>query len=518
MGLLDFVKSEVRQMAIARPDQYKNLILYKHPDETIAKWAQVTVDSDEGAVFFKEGRVHGILGAGRHTLDAATYPFLTGLVDKYGGGDIFKSEIFFVRTQPIRNDPVKFGGKVSMTDPTTKMPCQPMIHGEFVVRVMDPVKFIIGLTGQSVQAHDNNEILAYVSKAFRSGVRQALARILHEQQTSIIEYDMVRDEIEKGFQKSVPDLDEIGLQVTELVDFVVKLADSDRQRIEKIWEKIKVAVLEKKAELEMRRMEIEVDLAERQAYVNMAQNPAYMAHAQAEAMMGAGKGMEKGGSGAGVANLGAQMAMGVGMAGMFQQGFQPPQYQRVQPQAQAGGVQCGGCGTMNAGGKFCANCGQPLAPPPPVAGGFCSNCGNGLAPGAKFCANCGTAQAAPPAAQGAPQGYPPAGGPVVGAPQPGQPQGYPQAPQGYPQAPQQGYPQAPQGYPQAPQQGSPQAPQGYPQAPPQGYPPAPQPPGAPPPHGGGQYAPPGPPGEVPPGGYPPPGSGGQGGQGSQGGG
>lgn len=504
MGLLDFVKSEVRQMAIARPDQYKNLIIYKHPDETIAKWAQLTVDSDEGAVFFKEGRVHGILGAGRHTLDAATYPFLTGLVDKYGGGDIFKSEIFFVRTQPIRNDPVKFGGKVSMTDPTTKMPCQPMIHGEFVVRVMDPVKFIIGLTGQAGQALDNDTILQYVSKSFRSGVRQALARILHEQQTSIIEYDMVRDEIEKGFQTSVPDLDEIGLQVTELVDFVVKLSDNDRQRIEKIWEKIKVAILEKKAELEMRKMEIEVDLQERQAYVNMAQNPAYMQHAQAEAMMKAGEGMAKGGGGgAGVAQMGAQMAMGVGMAGMFQQGFaQPaPQYQRVQPQGGGGQVQCTSCGGMNPGGKFCANCGKPLAPPQPQ-GGFCNNCGNGLAPGAKFCANCG-------AQQGAPAGPPPGAGP----PQQG---GYPQAPQGgpppqagYPQAPQGGHPQAPQGYPPAPQGGPPQG------GPPQGGPPQ-----------GGQYAQPGqqppqqggypPQGQPPPGGYPPAGGGGPQGGGQQG--
>ena len=408
MGLFDFVKSEVRQMAIARPDQFKQLIVYKHPDETIAKWAQVTVDSDEGAVFFREGRVHGILGAGRHTLDAATYPFLTGLVDKYGGGDIFKSEIFFVRTQPIRNDPVKFGGKVSMTDPTTKMPCQPMIHGEFVVRVMDPVKFIIGLTGQAAQVGDNTEILQYVSKSFRSGVRQALARILHEQQTSIIEYDMVRDEIEKGFQASVPELDEIGLQVTELVDFVIKLAPHDRERIERVWEKIKVAILEKKAELEMRKMEIEVDVAERQAYVNMAQNPAYMNHAQAEAMIGAGKGMAKGGGDANVAGLGAQMAMGVGMAGMFQQGFQAPQYQRVQPQQQGGSVQCTGCGSMNGGGKFCANCGKPLAPPQPT-GGFCSNCGNGLAPGAKFCANCGHQAAAPSAPAAPPAAGPPAG-------------------------------------------------------------------------------------------------------------
>ena len=464
MGLMDFVKSEVRQMAIARPDQYKSLIIYKHPDETIAKWAQVTVDSDEGAVFFRDGCVHGILGAGRHTLDAATYPFLTGLVDKYAGGDIFKSEIFFVRTKPLRNDPVKFGGRVSMTDPATKMPCQPMIHGEMVVRVMDPVKFILELTGQSVQAHDNSEILEYVKKSFVSGVRQALARTLTEKQTSILEYDMIRDDIEAGFQKGVPDLDEVGLQVTELIDFEVKLSSRDRERLETAWEKVSVAKLQKQAELEMRKMEIEVEVAERQQYVNMAQNPAYMRHAQAEAMLGAGKGMAKGGGDASLAGVGAQMAVGMGMGGMMHQGFMAPQYQHAAPPQPGGAVACQGCGFQNqGGGKFCANCGKPLAPPAPQGGGFCANCGNGLAPGAKFCANCGTAapQAGPPQGGGQYAGGPPQ---QPGYPPAPQQQGYPQAPQqgGYPQAPQQGgYPQAPQGQPpqQPPQQG------GYPQAP-----------------------------------------------------
>lgn len=462
MGLWDFVKSEARQMAIARPDQFKNLIVYKHPDETIAKWAQLTVDADEGAVFFKEGRVAGILGAGRHTLDAATYPFLTGLVDKFAGGDIFKSEIFFVRTQPLRNDPVKFGAKIGITDPTTSVPCQPMIHGELVVRVMDPVKFIVGLTTVSAQVHDNNMILEYVRERFKKGIRGALARILKDKQISILEVDVERDALEEGLRASVPDLDEVGLQVTELLDWVVKLSPEDRAKVEAVWSKIKIAVLEKRAELEMRKMEIEVDVAERQQYVGMAQNPAYMNYAAAEAMLGAGQGMAKGGGDSSVAAMGAQMAMGVGMAGMMnQQMYAAPQYQRVQPPPGGGTVTCGGCGTPNSGGKFCQNCGQPLAPPQPQ-GAFCNNCGTQLAPGAKFCANCGTQQAA------GQQGYPQA---------PQQQGGYPQAPQqqGYPPAPQQPPPQGGQyapppqqqgGYPQAPQQ------QGYPQAPQGGYPPA----------------------------------------------
>src|SRR5690606_22142814 len=104
-------------------------------------------------------------------------------------------------------------------------------------------------------------ILRYAADKFRSGVRQALARVLKEKQTSILEVDMERDAIAAGFRQSVPELDEVGLQVVELVDFVVKLSPEDRSKIEKIWTKLKVAILEKKAELEMRKLEIEVDVA-----------------------------------------------------------------------------------------------------------------------------------------------------------------------------------------------------------------------------------------------------------------
>jgi len=472
MGLWDFVKSEARQMAIARPDNMKHLIVYKHPDETIAKWAQLTVDSDEGAVFFKEGKVAGVLGAGRHTLDAATYPFLTGLVDKYAGGDIFKSEVFFVRTQPLRNDPIMFGGQVQVTDGATEMPARTQIHGKAAIQVTDPVKFIIGLTGQSIQPQDNQQILQYARDKFMSGLRGPMARFLKDNQVCVVEIDTHYDDIKEMLVKGVPDLEVVGLKMVEIIDFVLKVNPEDREPIMEIWKEIRVDTIRKQAELKRRKMEIEVDLMERQQYVNMAQNPAYMNYAQAEAMLGAGEGMAKGGGDASLAGMGAQMAVGMAMAGGMNQGFQAPQYQRVAPPQGGGGVACGSCGFQNPGGKFCSGCGQPLAPPQPAGGGFCANCGNQLAPGAKFCANCGTQS--------------PGGGPAAGQGGPPQGGGYPQAPQGA--QPQQGYPQAPQGG--QPQQGYPQAPQGG----------QPQP--------GGQYAP------APPGGHPP-GGGGHGPQGGQ---
>ena len=118
MGVFDFVKNGVREMMIARPDNLKHLIVYKHPDQNVPMYSQLTVDSDECAVFFKDGKVVGVLPPGRHTLQTQNIPFLNNLVNKFTGGNVFIAEIFFVKTSPVRSIP--FGGPIGdMIDPLT---------------------------------------------------------------------------------------------------------------------------------------------------------------------------------------------------------------------------------------------------------------------------------------------------------------------------------------------------------------------------------------------------------------
>src|SRR5579859_2444583 len=56
MGIMSFIKGGVAELAIARPDSAKDQWVYKHPDQTIPMKAQLTVDSDEVALFFKDGK------------------------------------------------------------------------------------------------------------------------------------------------------------------------------------------------------------------------------------------------------------------------------------------------------------------------------------------------------------------------------------------------------------------------------------------------------------------------------
>ena len=74
MGVFDFVRNGVREMMVARPDSQKALIVYKHPDQNFPMHSQLTVDSDECAVFFRDGRVVGVIPPGRVTAPDAEHP------------------------------------------------------------------------------------------------------------------------------------------------------------------------------------------------------------------------------------------------------------------------------------------------------------------------------------------------------------------------------------------------------------------------------------------------------------
>ena len=153
MGIVDWFKRGVGEMMVARPDDAKSHVVWKHPDPTIPMKSQLTVEADEKAVFFRDGKIAGTLEAGRHTLDSSNLPFLSNLVDSFTGGDVFIAEVFFVNVR--EHTGVKFGGRIGhVEDPKSGIPVETMVHGEFSFRVEDPEKLIVGLVGMGrTQSH-----------------------------------------------------------------------------------------------------------------------------------------------------------------------------------------------------------------------------------------------------------------------------------------------------------------------------------------------------------------------------
>lgn len=398
MGVFDFVKQGVREMMIARPDHFKHLIVFKHPDQNFPFWSQLTVDSDECAVFFKDGKVVGVLPPGRHTMSTQNIPFLNNLINKFTGGDVFISEIFFVKTAPVRGVP--FGGPIGdMIDPLTGEQVIPRIFGEFSLVVTDPVRFIVGYTGQAAQG-DNDQILHWIKGLFMNGVKTTLGELCEVEGKSVLQAVSLTTKLANAFVANAPDLNEVGVRILQMGQFNLNFSEDDRQRlvaanaeVAKANRGVKVAEAQAKA----RQFELDQKFSQDARYVQqLAGN--YQNYAAGQAMIGAGQGMAAHGVDGGVAGAGVQMAIGVGMANQMAGALQPgaaPAVAAQQPQFTPGGalVTCTGCNTRQPGGKFCAECGTALAQPKK----FCTGCGQELIGAAKFCANCGT-----PANAGAP--------------------------------------------------------------------------------------------------------------------
>lgn len=408
MGVFDFVKSGVREMMVARPDNLKALIVYKHPDQNVPMYSQLTVDSDEVAVFFKDGRVVGVLPAGRHTLQTQNIPFLNSIVTNMTGGQVLISEIFFVKTTPLRSVP--FGGPIgTMRDPQLMCLVTPRIFGEMSVVVTDPVQFIINYVGQA-SAGSNDEILQWIKGLFMNGVKQTLGEFCVRQKVTLIDAIAYTSELSQAFVAHVPTLNEVGIRVLQMGAFNINFSAEDDKKLNDANERFVSTVAEAQRDVQIEQIKIAQAAAKAQQaqfgldqkynqdakYVqNLAGN--YSNYAAGQAMMGAGQGMAAHGVGGGMAGIGAQVGLGVamaqGMAGAMPQ-FPQPGGPSANPQPQftpsaAAQVSCPKCQAKQPGGKFCAECGTPLA----QAKKFCTGCGGELGATAKFCANCGTSAA-----------------------------------------------------------------------------------------------------------------------------
>lgn len=388
MGVFDFVKNGVGEMMVARPDNLKGLIVYKHPNQNIPFYSQLTVDSDECAVFFKDGRVVGVLGPGRHTLQTQNIPFLNSIVTSFTGGNVLIAEVFFVKTSPIYGVP--FGGPIGdMLDPLTGEQVCPRIFGEMAVVITDPVRFVVNYSGQAATG-GNDYVLNWIKGLFLNAVRTVLGELCEIEGKSVLQSMSLRQKLAQNFVQRCPDLNDIGVRVLQMGDYNINFSEEDKQRLQEANAEIakaqravrikQIGVAGAAADAQAKQFELDQKYQQDARYVqNLAGS--YQAYAAGQAVMGAGQGMATHGVGGGIAGLGAQMAIGMGMAQGMAGPMMGPQFVPQHMQAAAAGVAPGAAGAPGS---------------VPGRKRFCTACGAETAPTAKFCANCGTAIAAPP--------------------------------------------------------------------------------------------------------------------------
>jgi membrane protease subunit (stomatin/prohibitin family) len=427
MGIVDFVKGGVQRMMIARADDQKDKVVFKHPDQTFPFWSQLTVDADECAVFFRDGNPVATLTPGRHTLQTQNYPFLNALVDKFTGGNLFISEIFFVLTRPLFNQ--GFGDTIgSMRDPELEIRVTPRAFGTFSYRVVDPVRFLVWFRGQA--AGDPNDSQRWLQDMLFMGLRATLTGMLKAGELSLLDLGTCGPDVARAMVRSCPDLQNIGVQVLEVAKLNVNLSEEDQRRIDEMQDQIVQANVDAKAaqrrikqaeaEAAQRQYQLDQDFQNRARYINQLDMGRYGQLAAAEATMGLGQGLAQGGEGASAGAAGAAVVGGLGLgAGLMAgarvpmpaygppgypppgypppgyppgypppgyppPGYPPPGYPPPQaawaapplapPPAQPSGGSTPGQGPQAAAQSRCGACGSQN----PAAARFCSECGRPL--------------------------------------------------------------------------------------------------------------------------------------------
>ena len=430
MGIIDFVKQGTQQMMIARPDEHKDKVVFKHRDQNFPFWSQLTVDSDEVCLFFKDGQYVGALGPGRHTLSTQNIPFLNALINKFTGGNVFISEIYFVTTRPIYNQ--GFGGPIgSMRDPELDIRVNPRAFGTYSFRVLDPVRFVIEFVGQTGAA-DPDRAMQWVRDQILMGLKTTLTRLIKGGDLTMMDLGTAGPDVARAIVQDCPDVAKIGVQVLEIAKLNINLSDEDQARIDEFQDQIvqakidarkaKIGVSRAEAEAQARQFQLDQDFANRARYVNQLDVNRYQQYAGAEAMLGMGEGMRQGGEGAAAgmatAGLAAGMGLGAGMGyGRPPPGYPPPGYGYGPPPGYGAppGYPPPGYGPPPGAPGYGPPPGAPGYGPPPGAPGYaappgaqpsagesaqgqpqasagprCAKCGAPNVSGSKFCAECGT--------------------------------------------------------------------------------------------------------------------------------
>src|SRR5438093_7477562 len=319
---------EVRREFIARPDTAKGQILFEWPDQNIRKFTQLTVEQDELAVFFRDGRVQGTVSPGRCTLDSSEIPFLGVLVDAASGGNLFKTEIYFVSTREFPNLP--FGGIVdNVVDPETTLAVGFRVFGDYSLKVIEPQSLILNLVGtQNIQT--NEQITDWMREQLLKVLRTDVTSAIVQQNWPILGIASHTVEIERATLDKVQTyIAPYGIQIVRLGNFTSSIKEEDEETLKKYRRDAQ--------------------------YSRMAGG--FQQYATGEALLGVGEGAAQGGGATNPALLGVGLGLGGMVTGQAQQAGQG----QVQ-------VRCAKCGTLNPEtAKFCASCGEPLAAQPAAA-------------------------------------------------------------------------------------------------------------------------------------------------------
>src|ERR1051325_8786941 len=134
-------------------DESGTEIVHRFPESggaaDIAMGAQLIVQENQSAVFFRDGKALDVFGPGRHTLRTMNVPLISQVFTlPFGGAAPFTASVLFVARHTFQD--LKWGTKdpILLRDPSMGgLPVSLRAFGKFSMRVADPQLFVTSVVG-----------------------------------------------------------------------------------------------------------------------------------------------------------------------------------------------------------------------------------------------------------------------------------------------------------------------------------------------------------------------------------
>jgi membrane protease subunit (stomatin/prohibitin family) len=219
----------LQRLFIEIPDHAKDRIVWKWPDQQIIQHSQLNVDLDYQAVFTNLGKVIGVMGPGRHSLDEGASLLLGWLVDRLTGNAYYDAEVYFVATRDFTG--VEFGGPVeNLMDRPTGLVVTVRVFGELAFRVVDPAALLAKLIGTGTGSDANAEVSAWVTDQTMAAIRAVLPDIVAEH--GVLAMGQLQAATSAAaLARAGEQLSAYGLTVTAFGELNVNLPDADAQQL-----------------------------------------------------------------------------------------------------------------------------------------------------------------------------------------------------------------------------------------------------------------------------------------------